>query len=85
VIATSLAADWAAFILTVVGAGCAITAAILGLRMKPRDYQLIEETGRSVFGSEKIIAAIRMTSWWLLFGGLAALAAAGIQARNLIS
>jgi hypothetical protein len=51
--------------------------------MKPEDFRMVSEEGRFVGGAEKIVKAIKLASWWLLFGGLAALAATVIQAVNL--
>jgi hypothetical protein len=77
------AAAVAALVLTLVGSLCALVAAIVGISMKPEDFRMVSEEGRFVGGAEKIVKAIKLASWWLLFGGLAALAATVIQAVNL--
>lgn len=77
------AAAVAAIILTAVGAICALVAAIVGILMKPEGFPMLDDKGSVVFGAAAIVKAIRRASWWLLFGGLAALAATFIQAFNL--
>jgi hypothetical protein len=81
---SNYAAAVAAFLLTLVGSVCALVAAIVGIRMKPEDFRMDDEAGRAVFGAERIVNAIKQASWWLLFGGLAALAATVIQGVNLL-
>jgi len=53
--------------------------------MKPDDYRQADETGRAVFGAEKLVKAIRDTSRLVLLGTIAVFIGIALQAWDLVS
>jgi hypothetical protein len=71
--------------LELVGATFALVASVSGMRMKPEDYGQISETGRVVFGSEKLVRAMQKTSRLLFWAALAIFAGIGVHVWNLVT